>query len=461
MASRIYIKLLFKSKIAFHLHLHTNTNMSNQIVSNLAKPEELQENENSKNFFLEFFQNMQDSQSTQSIQEQEHIWYNSMLPEHRQCFKRLNNNTQLLQLYQVCNNFCGLIKQSNTNKKIPLSKRAKFVKSYNNALNKLRGKLVKGTRLDALLFYNKDAKYVSNSEPKVRERNDVLVGGTLDTSNYVLRICGDAKEGMIGGRCAFENGSILLACLNACLEKAKYDDLVMEECRRVTNDLIHNTITFADTRITFAFKLRLKLPPIPVFDGGDGEERWIYSNSNRITHILCEKLNPHHTCDRIDTLFPLYYRYTCAVKSKVMQLISEAHNNPNCEFAHIHCCRLEPVCNRSMLVLKTTRDVFCDVCQFEICCKCGKASHGGDCDLSVDEASAELIANTSKACPNQNCRMAIFKYDGCNHMTCSRCQTQFCFSCGLEFLKDSRNHYMVSEHYRDNGIGDGRCNQFS
>ncbi|KAJ1662127.1 hypothetical protein IW140_004991 [Coemansia sp. RSA 1813] len=63
--------------------------------------------------------------------------------------------------------------------------------------------------------------------------------------------------------------------------------------------------------------------------------------------------------------------------------------------------------------------------------------------------SKRLISDTSKPCPE--CKRPIYKTDGCNHMKCSMCGTDFCYLCGAE-LEVERMY----EHFNLNG---SPCNQ--
>jgi len=75
------------------------------------------------------------------------------------------------------------------------------------------------------------------------------------------------------------------------------------------------------------------------------------------------------------------------------------------------------------------KDVTCE-CGLRFCFKCSLTSHRPcDCDLAKkwnlkngneSENITWMIANT-KPCPNQKCCKPIEKSQGCNHMTCSRC----------------------------------------
>ncbi|KAI3847408.1 hypothetical protein MKW98_032734 [Papaver atlanticum] len=42
-------------------------------------------------------------------------------------------------------------------------------------------------------------------------------------------------------------------------------------------------------------------------------------------------------------------------------------------------------------------------------------------------------------CPNPQCLVAIFRTEGCNHMSCSKCGLEFCYKCGKAYDKGKRH----------------------
>ncbi|KAH8900892.1 hypothetical protein GQ53DRAFT_740730 [Thozetella sp. PMI_491] len=46
-----------------------------------------------------------------------------------------------------------------------------------------------------------------------------------------------------------------------------------------------------------------------------------------------------------------------------------------------------------------------------------------------DTASEQTVGKTTKPCPNDSCQAPIEKNLGCQHMTCQRCLTEFCWNC--------------------------------
>lgn len=79
---------------------------------------------------------------------------------------------------------------------------------------------------------------------------------------------------------------------------------------------------------------------------------------------------------------------------------------------------------------KKSRYLVCEKCQTHICPKCQLQSHDGKpCALKGD-TKFRLWASRGigvKNCPVCNARTQ--KNEGCNHMHCQRCQTDWCWIC--------------------------------
>ena len=102
-----------------------------------------------------------------------------------------------------------------------------------------------------------------------------------------------------------------------------------------------------------------------------------------------------------------------------------------------------PVCShsKSFFVKKSFQKnnrVFCfglidniSHCANEFCYKCGKPYHGEHslCSSSDDEKSEQEIVAITKKCPNPECTYKISKDGGCTHMSCSKCNLHFCWTC--------------------------------
>lgn len=71
-------------------------------------------------------------------------------------------------------------------------------------------------------------------------------------------------------------------------------------------------------------------------------------------------------------------------------------------------------------------------CGFETCWKCGDPWHEAQCQVSGE--AGLLMHNINprvSKCPT--CRAPIYKISGCNHMTCYRCNTDYCWICRFTF----------------------------
>lgn len=97
-----------------------------------------------------------------------------------------------------------------------------------------------------------------------------------------------------------------------------------------------------------------------------------------------------------------------------------------------------------------TRDLLaiCEDCGFAFCSRCFQSWHGefkycapprDAAELSAEEqASLDYIRLHSTPCPT--CAAPAQKTAGCNHMTCNRCDTHFCYLCSAWL--DPKNPYM-------------------
>ncbi|KAK8028617.1 hypothetical protein PG991_005673 [Apiospora marii] len=92
-----------------------------------------------------------------------------------------------------------------------------------------------------------------------------------------------------------------------------------------------------------------------------------------------------------------------------------------------------------LLPSKDPNNIMCIECGFHMCFTCQTPWHKG---LRCAEAAAQRehgdphyrrtrrwLAQNTKACPGQGCGVQVAKGEGCFHMTCSRCQFEFCWEC--------------------------------
>ena len=122
----------------------------------------------------------------------------------------------------------------------------------------------------------------------------------------------------------------------------------------------------------------------------------------------------------------LYKKYQ---KLKNLALLN---NDPNIRW----CVR--PQCTGYMRGDKSSKMLKCQICSQEMCYLCRNEWHEGkNCKEAMDIEFKKYVDRVEvKECPN--CKSKIEKNEGCNHMTCSRCDYQFCWIC---LSKYSKNHY--------------------
>ncbi|KAI8930446.1 hypothetical protein NX059_012397 [Plenodomus lindquistii] len=76
----------------------------------------------------------------------------------------------------------------------------------------------------------------------------------------------------------------------------------------------------------------------------------------------------------------------------------------------------------------------CPHCDYQFCHACGRAWESHTLEtckkIQLEEEQARIVASRElgfKSCPN--CNVQIEKVAGCDHMTCGRCQHEFCWIC--------------------------------
>jgi hypothetical protein len=96
-----------------------------------------------------------------------------------------------------------------------------------------------------------------------------------------------------------------------------------------------------------------------------------------------------------------------------------------------NCSGIYRVTNSSILYCKVCSNVYCLDCEQNYYGK--RKSHNNlscaEFKLAnqIDSETLNWISKNTKSCPN--CKIAIQKNDGCNHMTCYRCNYHFCWIC--------------------------------
>lgn len=103
-----------------------------------------------------------------------------------------------------------------------------------------------------------------------------------------------------------------------------------------------------------------------------------------------------------------------------------------------HWC-IGPGCQSGQLHADSNPIFRCTQCSFHSCIEHKVPWHDGvtctEYDASIvsrqremeEAASKKKIKETSRQCPGKNCGWRIEKNDGCDHMTCRKCNTEFCW----------------------------------
>ena len=129
-----------------------------------------------------------------------------------------------------------------------------------------------------------------------------------------------------------------------------------------------------------------------------------------------------------DSLFNKYMRFQ---RNAIVDL------DPNLRWCPEASC--ENYVHRST---KKKQDIIqCDECFTEICFPCGEKAHiGRECGQSEADVKFEEWKKEAGAVNCPKCTIVCYKYEGCNHMTCSNCKHEFCLY-DLQPCKYSDNHF--------------------
>ena len=109
-----------------------------------------------------------------------------------------------------------------------------------------------------------------------------------------------------------------------------------------------------------------------------------------------------------------------------------------------------PICNTVIRNNAMAKKIKCQNCGNEMCFDCRGAWHGKmSCEQALDkEIKVYSKQKNVKLCPK--CKSRIEKNEGCNHMTCSRCNYQFCWLCGGHYTS---SHFDISTASNPNPWG--------
>ncbi|KAL4496140.1 hypothetical protein ABPG72_012877 [Tetrahymena utriculariae] len=149
-------------------------------------------------------------------------------------------------------------------------------------------------------------------------------------------------------------------------------------------------------------------------------------NCCQVLHILC----PQEGCDQeyndkqIGEILNDDYQKERYIKFKQRQ---QLQLDPD-----IRWC-IRPGCNNAIKGQKNDPKLKCTECNMMICYFCTNQWHEGQtCEQAIDQEYNQMAKNFKvKYCPQ--CQTKIQKSDGCNHMTCTRCNYEFCWLCKKQY----------------------------
>ncbi|XP_058591133.1 E3 ubiquitin-protein ligase RNF217 isoform X2 [Panthera onca] len=117
------------------------------------------------------------------------------------------------------------------------------------------------------------------------------------------------------------------------------------------------------------------------------------------------------------------------------------------------CCK-KAVCEECLKVYLSSQ-IQCPTCQFVWCFKCHSPWHEGvSCkeykkgDKLLRHWASEIEHGQRNAQKCPKCKIHIQRTEGCDHMTCSQCNTNFCYRCGeryrqLRFFGDHTSNLSI------------------
>ncbi|EGR28008.1 ibr domain protein [Ichthyophthirius multifiliis] len=79
---------------------------------------------------------------------------------------------------------------------------------------------------------------------------------------------------------------------------------------------------------------------------------------------------------------------------------------------------------------KNQQKIQCDQCQAFICTQCNRNYHEEFSCNQILEKEITILINTRDIQRCRKCKALVQKIEGCNHMTCSVCEYQWCWLCG-------------------------------
>lgn len=241
-------------------------------------------------------------------------------------------------------------------------------------------------------------------------------------SKKSVSISGDVGPGLAY---KFESRSDLLAALLSALDDAKVSDLHITKQQNVRADSTKYTTSGLDLSINFTLNHANR-------DNG-GKYRGVFNSDDK---QITSKLASH---EKIIANFPLcylghhYMMYFQHIRKRIEELIEQIpfEYGQLCSFK---CCNLKKI-----FIARPEIDYLtCGVCELNKCVRCGDTfTNYHTCIPPLD--LMEYIREGGIICPG--CQVPVVKDEGCNHMTCARCRTEFCMLCGKKYTTSIDAHH--------------------
>jgi len=230
-------------------------------------------------------------------------------------------------------------------------------------------------------------------------------------------------------------------CLNAAIEKSSIVDIIINTDPSKLSILSPKYHIYSSV-IFFTLKLHI------VHSEGEGI---IESNDSRIAHLLSQG-GPTKKSPCTSNFY--VSQYIVRINIKIRQIIETQKNNTSFPYGVVKCYRNG--CYSDIFFIKNNdNSIKCHMCNIaDICPKCESTSHPGlSCNSSSDDSVKAYLESRSDVVVCPGCTNGIERVEGCNHMTCTICQTNFCFICQLIFP----DHDQISFHFR-NADSFNECN---
>ncbi|OMJ78962.1 hypothetical protein SteCoe_21137 [Stentor coeruleus] len=159
-----------------------------------------------------------------------------------------------------------------------------------------------------------------------------------------------------------------------------------------------------------------------------------------ILEIPCPCLNCNNFLSKSDILqfIPqdFYMKYSKILQRRLLAL------DPTVKFC------ITPDCEGIIIGSSSDPHKSCTICNMEMCFICGKPWHEGKtCEEEENfEYEGWELGKNVKRCPK--CSYKIEKNEGCNHMICIMCKSEFCWLCGIRwYLGHNQNQCVTVKEF--------------